>query len=128
MGLAEMAALLFVIVTVCQYIISWAVYAEKKYTAVNISSYFRNYLFYSFAFLISFSQETLLGSKLKKIQKKNKTLVDIDTILNSIPTPSIKNTLPFQIVRGVWHAPGAVKQLFHTYAEYKEEERIKKEL
>lgn len=69
-----------------------------------------------------------MGSKLKKMSKKNKTLVDIDTILNSIPTPSIKNTLPFQIVRGIWHTPGTIKQLFHTYAEYKEEERRKKEL
>lgn len=36
MGLAEMAALLFVIITIGQYIIAWAAYAEKKYTAVFI--------------------------------------------------------------------------------------------
>lgn len=35
MGLTEMAIILFVIITVCQYIISWAAYAEKKFTAVS---------------------------------------------------------------------------------------------
>lgn len=37
MGLTEMAIILFVIITVCQYIISWAAYAEKKYTAVSVA-------------------------------------------------------------------------------------------
>lgn len=37
MGLAEMVALVFVIFTIAQYIVSWAVYAEKKYTAVSIA-------------------------------------------------------------------------------------------
>lgn len=35
MGLGEMAAILFAIITICQYIISWAAYAEKKHTAVS---------------------------------------------------------------------------------------------
>lgn len=35
MGLAEMAALLFAILTVGGYIIAWAVYLEKKFTAVS---------------------------------------------------------------------------------------------
>lgn len=35
MGLAEMAALLFTILTVGQYIVAWAAYVEKKYTAVS---------------------------------------------------------------------------------------------
>lgn len=36
MGLAEMSVILFTLITVGQYIIAWAVYAEKKYTAVSI--------------------------------------------------------------------------------------------
>jgi DnaJ family protein C protein 1 len=36
-GLAEGAILLFVITTVCQYIVSWGVYLEKKYTMVSHS-------------------------------------------------------------------------------------------
>lgn len=35
MGLAEMSVILFVLVTVGQYIVSWAAYLEKKYTAVS---------------------------------------------------------------------------------------------
>lgn len=57
------------------------------------------------------------------MNKKNKSAVDIDTILNSIPTPSIKGTLPFQIVRGVWNAPRAVKGLFEEYSHYKREQQ-----
>lgn len=34
-GLAEGAILVFVITTVCQYIVSWGVYLEKKYTMVR---------------------------------------------------------------------------------------------
>lgn len=36
MGLAEMAALLTAILTVGGYIIAWAVYLEKKFTAVSL--------------------------------------------------------------------------------------------
>lgn len=35
MGLLEMGVILFLIVTVGQYIVLWAAYAEKKYTAVS---------------------------------------------------------------------------------------------
>lgn len=37
MGLLEMAVILFTIVTVSQYLILWAAYAEKKYTIVSTS-------------------------------------------------------------------------------------------
>uniref|UniRef100_A0A1Q3FDL0 Putative dnaj molecular chaperone similarity domain protein n=1 Tax=Culex tarsalis TaxID=7177 RepID=A0A1Q3FDL0_CULTA len=109
-GLAEGAAILLIVATVMQYFISWAAYAEKKYTA-----------------------EQLFGSKLKKLQKKKQTNVDLDTILSEIPTPSVFNTLPFQIPRGLWRmvtgAPGAVKSAVSFYAEQKklEEERKLKE-
>lgn len=39
MGLMEMCALLFIIITVCQYIVAWAAYAEKKYTAVCANNF-----------------------------------------------------------------------------------------
>lgn len=105
-GLAEGAAILLIVATVMQYFISWAAYAEKKYTA-----------------------EQLFGSKLKKLQKKKQTNVDLDTILSEIPTPSVFNTLPFQIPLGLYRmvtgAPGAVKSAVNFYAEQKklEEER-----
>jgi len=38
MGLAEMSVILFVLVTVGQYIVSWAAYLEKKYTAVGVGT------------------------------------------------------------------------------------------
>ncbi|XP_055298276.1 uncharacterized protein F54F2.9 [Sitodiplosis mosellana] len=103
MGLAEMVGLVFVIFTIGQYIVAWAVYAEKKYTA-----------------------EEIFGSKLRKLQKKNKTAVNIDELLNQIPTPSIKNTLPFQIVRGVWNTPRTIKNFFTDINEYKEQMREEK--
>lgn len=65
-GLYEGAAILFLIITVGQYLFAWAAYLEKKYTA-----------------------EQVLGSKLKKLQKKNRN-IDMDTILNEIPAPSLK--------------------------------------
>jgi DnaJ homolog subfamily C member 1 len=35
MGVAESSILLFIIITVCQYIVSWGVYFEKKFTMVS---------------------------------------------------------------------------------------------
>lgn len=99
MGLAEMSFIVFVIVTIGQYLVAWAAYAEKKYTA-----------------------ETMLGSRLKKLQKKNKTNVELDTILNEIPAPSVFNTLPFQIPKMIWNTPGAIKGVFQSYSQYKKEQ------
>lgn len=65
-GLYEGAGILFLIITVGQYLFAWAAYLEKKYTA-----------------------EQVFGSKLKKLQKKNKN-IDMETILNEIPSPSLK--------------------------------------
>lgn len=73
-----------------------------------------------------YSQESLFGSKLRKLQKKNKSAVNIDEILNQIPTPSVKDTLPFQIVRGVWNTPRAIGNLFSGISEYKEQIREEK--
>lgn len=64
----------------------------------------------------------MLGSRLKKLQKKNKTNVELDTILNEIPVPSIFNTLPFQIPKLIWNIPSAVKGMFQTYSQYKQEQ------
>lgn len=70
----------------------------------------------------------MLGSRLKKLQKKNKTNVELDDILNEIPVPSIFNTLPFQIPKLIWNIPSGIKGLFRSYSEYKQEqERIKLE-
>lgn len=81
MGLVEMSVILFVIVTVGQYIVSWAAYLEKKYTA-----------------------EQFLNMRLKKLQKKQKKgkydgPALPETIVLDIPTPSVRNTLPFQLPR-----------------------------
>lgn len=125
MGLTEMAIILFVIITVCQYIISWAAYAEKKYTAVSLNTcpFFQKFVRVSHTPTLTCRQESLLGTKIRKLNKKSKNAVDIDSILNSIPTPSVKNTLPFQLVRGVWNTPSTIKSLFHEYSDYKQQQR-----
>lgn len=136
MGLAEMVGLVFVIFTIGQYIVSWAVYAEKKFTAVSMICLVRiEILLLLIKFLAGvnnrscfYLQESLFGSKLRKLQKKNKSAVNIDEILNQIPTPSVKDTLPFQIVRGVWNTPRAIKNLFSGISEYKEQIREEKRM
>ncbi|XP_050331129.1 uncharacterized protein F54F2.9 [Bactrocera neohumeralis] len=95
-GLYEGAAILFVIITIGQYLFAWAAYLEKKYTA-----------------------EQVFGSKLKKLQKKNKS-IDMDVILKEIPSPSVLNTLPFQIPLFIWHLPNTIKEAFSRANELKE--------
>lgn len=106
-GLLEGALLLFIIITIAQYFVSWAVYIEKKYT-----------------------MEQLFETKAKKVKKAN---VNVDSILNEIPKPSIKNTLPFQIPLGIYHliigTPDMIKGSVNLVAEEvkKEKERKRKE-
>ncbi|XP_017851776.1 uncharacterized protein F54F2.9 [Drosophila busckii] len=95
-GLYEGAFILFLIITVGQYLFAWAAYLEKKYTA-----------------------EQVFGTKLKKLQKRNKN-IDMDVILSEIPLPSMLNTLPFQIPMAIWHLPGTIKNFFSKANELKE--------
>ncbi|XP_055914386.1 uncharacterized protein F54F2.9 [Eupeodes corollae] len=95
-GLYEGALIIFVIISVGQYLFAWAAYLEKKYTA-----------------------EQVFGSRLKKLQKKNKN-IDLDSILNEIPSPSILNTLPFQIPMFFWNLPSTIKSGVSKANEMKE--------
>lgn len=108
-GLAEGLAIVLLIISVIQYATAWAAYAEKKYTA-----------------------EQIFGSKLKKLQKKSKTNVDMDTILSEIPTPSIWHILPFQIpvwtYKSIVGTPGAIKSAMEFYAEQKRAEEERKQM
>lgn len=69
---------------------------------------------------------------MKKLQKKNKTNVDMDTILSEIPTPSIWNILPFQIpvwtYKTITGTPGAIKSAMNFYAEQKKAEEERKQM
>lgn len=128
-GLLEGAILLFVIITIGQYFVSWAVYLEKKYT-----------------------MEQLFETKSKKVRKAN---VDVDSILNEIPKPSFKNTvsyklftsmhnwlinhiicfmlrqLPFQIPIGIYHmiveTPNMIKGSVNLVAEEMKKEAERKQ-
>ncbi|KAF4519283.1 hypothetical protein B566_EDAN002173 [Ephemera danica] len=94
MGLLEMAVILFPLVTVGQYIVLWAAYAEKKYTA-----------------------EQYFSSKMKKIQKKQKKgktegADSAQELLIDLPKPSVYDLLPFQTVRLLWLAVTGAPQCY----------------
>ncbi|XP_034664229.1 uncharacterized protein F54F2.9 [Drosophila subobscura] len=95
-GLYEGAFILFLIITIGQYLFAWAAYLEKKYTA-----------------------EQVFGTKLKKLQKKNKN-IDMDVILSEIPMPSLLNTLPIQIPLAIWNLPKTIMNGFSKANELKE--------
>lgn len=71
----------------------------------------------------------MIGSKLKRLQKKNKVNpnVNLEEILNEIPSPSIKNTLPFQIPRAIWNTPSAIKACFVAIRQHQREENERKQ-
>lgn len=105
MGLWESALILFSIITVSQYLVSWGAYLEKKHTA-----------------------EEVLGNKWKKIQKKSgKSGMEFADVLNEIPKPSMLNTLPFQIPAFFWHLPRNVKNLVTTVMELKRQEKERRQ-
>lgn len=104
-GLLEGSLICFMIFTIGQYFFAWAAYLEKRYTV-----------------------EEVVGSKLKKLQKKNKSL-DLENIITAqIPRPSVLNTLPFQIPVFIWNIPKMMKSGFHQAREFKEVAMEKRKL
>ena len=112
MGLLELSIILFSVITVGQYLVAWAAYFEKRYT-----------------------YEQVLGSKLQKMQKKNKKgkmdVPDLADILEKIPTPSIWNTLPFQLPRWVigftLSIPNIVRVMHDVFEERKRRKKQEEE-
>ena len=82
MGLAEMLIIVFTIVTIGQYIVSWAAYLEKKYIVEEFVSAEKK--------------------RLQKKQKKGKLEGNLPDMTIAIPKPSLLNTLPFQIPKLLW--------------------------
>lgn len=104
MGLLEMSVILFMVITIGQYLVAWAAYFEKRYT-----------------------YEQVLGSKLQKLQKRNRKgkmdVPDLADILEKIPTPSIWNTLPFQMPRWTVASVVSVPSIFRAISESIEERK-----
>ncbi|KAK7863887.1 hypothetical protein R5R35_007220 [Gryllus longicercus] len=116
MGLAEMSLILFIIVTVGQYVVAWAAYLEKKYTL-----------------------EQLWEAKMKKLQKKQrKGKYDgpaiPETVPVQIPTPRVWDTLPFQLPRFLWfvitlcpHIVGCIYGYIYSRHQKEEQEQWSEE-
>lgn len=80
-------------------------------------------------------QEQVLGSKLQKMQKKNRKskidVPDLADILEKIPTPTMWNTLPFQlpkwIIGSVIAIPSTIYLVFQLLKERKEKKKQEEE-
>lgn len=101
MGLAEGSIILFIIVTFGQYAVGWAAYVEKRFTA-----------------------EQILNTRGKKHTKKSGFDAGLAEILDQLPKPSIRDTLPFQIPRAIWWCITAIPR---AIAEYKRRMKEKEE-
>ncbi|XP_032690834.1 dnaJ homolog subfamily C member 1-like [Odontomachus brunneus] len=112
MGLLEMSIILFTVITIGQYLVAWAAYFEKRYT-----------------------YEQVLGSKLQKMQKKNRKskmdVPDLADILEKIPTPTMWNTLPFQLPRwlisSVIAVPSTIRLTIQLLKDRKERKKQEEE-
>eukprot|EP00794_Sanderia_malayensis_P003334 gene3334-3823_t len=120
MGLAELAVLLLVVLTIGHYIVSWAVYLEKAFELEEIMA-------------------PIKKRREKKRAKGKLTQDDIDTsdtvhILETnlgYKKPSLKTLFPILMyhwtVAFVKAVPGWVKDMKDKYEQYKEEKRQMKE-
>lgn len=112
MGLLEMSIILFIVITIGQYLVAWAAYFEKRYT-----------------------YEQVLGSKLQKMQKKNRKgkmdVPDLAEILEKIPTPSMWNTLPFQLPKWTYASivgiPSTISGIYMLFEEMKRRRKEEEE-
>lgn len=154
MGMTEMLIILFVLVTIAQYLIGWASYFEKKYTHVSKSTFiislipvwrwfcirelskqlFLTYLSYrnknyKNTYFISKEQvyQAKIDKKLKKLTKKGQNVDEFYEAFE-IPKPSISNTLPVQIpkliIGSIIGIPGFIN---HLREISKEQERLRQE-
>lgn len=108
MGLAEMLVILFIIVTIGQYLVAWAAYLEKKYIV-------EEYV-------------TTQKKRLLRKQRKGKLEGDLPEMTIEIPKPSVKNTLPFQIPKFIWVSIMCVPVSIKLLIEYFMERRKRKEI
>ena len=77
----------------------------------------------------------MLGSKLQKMQKKNRKgkmdVPDLAEILEKIPTPSMWNTLPFQLPRWTFASivgiPSTIRSLYTLFEEMKQRRKEEEE-
>jgi len=113
MGLLELAIILFIIITIGQYLVAWAAYFEKKYAIEEYVS--------------------IQSKKLQKKQKKGKladtgTLEVLPEIVKSLPKPTMNCILPVQIVRLIWFLIVDAGPLTKTWIkEYLEERKRRQE-
>lgn len=119
MGLAEGLTYLFVIVTVCQYFVNWAAYAERR-----------------------LDMRQLVSAQAKKMNRKTRKKgtaagadagVDVDEEESMIgPKPSIFDTLPFQSFRLLKYVIMAIPTLpsvvYATYIQLQEKKMEEKRL
>lgn len=113
MGMLELSIWLFVLFTIGQYLVGWASYFEKNLTLGEAKA-----------------------NKLKKLQKQLKksksSKAEMDALEEEmdrfvIPKPSYKNTLPFQLVRGIIALPALIRFLIEYRQERKREAEERKE-
>lgn len=113
MGLIEMSVILFIIITIGQYLVAWAAYFEKKYAI-----------------------EEYVNFKSKRIQKKQKKgkVVDNGTVqilpelVASLPKPTVACTLPVQICKLIWFLIiDAPPMTYHFFRRWYEERKRARE-
>ncbi|KAH9499265.1 DnaJ sub C member 1 [Bulinus truncatus] len=104
MDIFELAVLMFIILTLGQYLVAWAVYIEKRLVL-----------------------DEVLSSKKKKEKKKKKQLVVDDTSEEeTIPTPKVIDLWPFQLSSFMFYTlynlPGTVQMWLEERKERKARE------
>ncbi|XP_046410023.1 dnaJ homolog subfamily C member 1 isoform X2 [Neodiprion virginianus] len=83
-----------------------------------------------------YRHEQVLGSKLQKMQKKNRKgrmdVPDLADILEKIPTPSVWNTLPFQLPRWTFFSivgiPSGIRAIKEVLAERRRRKKEEEEM
>lgn len=97
MGLMEMLLILFVIITIGQYITAWAAYLERRYIV----------------------DEYLETQKKRLLKKQRKGKIDELPDMNfDIPRPSVKNTLPFQIPKLTWATIMGIPMAIKSFSDF----------
>lgn len=109
MGLAEMAVILFFILTIGHYLVAWAAYFERKYTIEEI-------------FKSKKPQKRQKKGKIKEMEMSN----ILPEIVAGLPKPSVSCTLPCQIVKLTWFMIVGAPPLTYRWIKHYYQERQKR--
>ncbi|XP_064647772.1 dnaJ homolog subfamily C member 1-like [Lineus longissimus] len=112
LGLLELAALLFVILTIGQYFVKWAMYLEKKLVMEEAFTNARKK-----------KDKKKLRSKQARDDAEEEEELAKEQFLNLLPKPQFRDLMPCKLVLFIIHVVTHLPEMYQSYKDYQQERK-----